>query len=96
VFSLADSEQLADLLRDAQLTSVVVSEIPVPLRAASFEEWWTRSCALAAPLAKVVTSLSDDAVRAIRDRAQEAARAYETPAGLEFPGLTLLATARRA
>jgi SAM-dependent methyltransferase len=96
VFSLADSEQLADLLWDAELAGVVVSEIPVPLRAGSFEEWWTRSSALAAPLAKVVTSLSDDAVRAIRDRAREAARAYETHAGLEFPGLTLLATARRA
>jgi SAM-dependent methyltransferase len=95
-FSLADSEQLADLLTDAELADVVVSEVPVPLRAGSFVEWWTRSCALAAPLARVVASLSNDVVQAIRDRAQEAARAYETPSGLEFPGLTLLATARRA
>jgi ubiquinone/menaquinone biosynthesis C-methylase UbiE len=95
-FSLADSEQLAHLLSDAGLADVVVSELPVPLRAGSFEEWWTRSCALAAPLARVVASLSDDAVQAIRDRAQEAAHAYETPSGLEFPGLTLLASARRA
>lgn len=96
VFSLGDREHLAALLTDAELGDVVVGELPVPLRAGSFEEWWTRSCALAAPLAKVVASLSDDAVQAIRDRAQEAARAYETPGGLEFPGLALLATARRA
>jgi hypothetical protein len=73
---------------------VVVSELPLPLRAGSFEEWWTRSCALAGPLATILASLSPDAVSALRARAQDAVGRYETPTGLEFPGLALPATAR--
>ena len=40
--------------------------------------------------------MPDEAQRALRDRAREAAVAYETPTGLEFPGVTLLASGRRA
>ena len=76
-------------------SDVGVSEFPVPLHARSFEEWWTARCALAGPLTKILASMPDDAVQAIRDRAHEAARAYETPRGLEFPGVALLASGRR-
>jgi hypothetical protein len=35
--------------------------------------------------------------RALRERAREATRAYETASGgLDFPGVTLIATGRRA
>jgi SAM-dependent methyltransferase len=94
-FSLEDAERLAGLLTDAELTDVVVGELPVPLRASSFEEWWTRTSALAGPLAKLLASLPEDATKAIRDRAREAIRAYETPTGLEIPGVTLIASGRR-
>jgi enediyne biosynthesis protein CalE5 len=94
-FSLEDSDELAGLLVDAQLTDVVVSELPVPLRAASFEEWWARTSALAGPLAKMLASLPEAASQAIRDRAHAAVSAYETPTGLELPGVTLLAAGRR-
>jgi SAM-dependent methyltransferase len=94
-FSLADSDRLAGLLSSAGLADVVVGEFPVPLRVASFEEWWTRTCALAGPLAKLLASLPDDAAQTIRAHAQDGARAYETPGGLEFPGVTLLAAGRR-
>jgi SAM-dependent methyltransferase len=95
-FSLEDAGKLAGLLFDAELADVVVSEIPVPLRAASFEEWWVRTTALAGPLAKVLAALPQEAQQALRARVREAIGAYETPAGLEFPGITLLATGRRA
>ncbi len=95
-FSLADSDKLARLLSDAELSSVVVSELPTPLRAGSFEEWWGRTSALAGPLTKVLASLPEGAAQALRARLQEAVRAYETPSGLEFPGVTLLAAGRRA
>jgi SAM-dependent methyltransferase len=94
-FSLDDSDKLAGVLADAQLTDVAVHELPTPLRAASFEEWWTRTCALAGPLAKVLASLPERAAEALRSRLLEAIRPYETPAGLEFPGVTLLAVGRR-
>lgn len=68
----------------------------MPLRVASFDEWWTRTCALSGPLAKIVASLSEDAGQALRARAREAVRPYENEGGLELPGVTLVAGARRA
>jgi SAM-dependent methyltransferase len=95
-FSLEDSGRLAGLLADAELADVVVSELPVPLRAASFGEWWARTSALAGPLAKMLASLPEEATQALRVRLQEAIRPYETSTGLEFPGVTLVAAGRRA
>jgi SAM-dependent methyltransferase len=94
-FSLADADKLSRLFSDAGLT-VVVSDLPAPMRARSFDEWWERTCALAGPLAKMLASLSEEAAHAIRTRAQDAVRTYETSAGVEFPGVTLLASGRRA
>jgi SAM-dependent methyltransferase len=95
-FSLEDSDKLAGLLSDGQLADVAVSELPVPLRAASFEEWWGRTSVLAGPLAKILESLPEEVAQALRARVREAVRPYETPTGVEFPGVTLLAAARRA
>jgi hypothetical protein len=95
-FALESADKLAGLLSAAGLADVRVSEQPVPLRAGSFDEWWARTSTLAGPLAKILVALPPDAAQAIRARAREAIAAYETPAGLEFPGVTLLAVARRA
>jgi SAM-dependent methyltransferase len=94
-FALDDSERLAGLLSNAGLADVVVSELATPLQVASFDEWWTRTSALAGPLTNILSALPADAAHALRARVQEAASAYKTPAGLEFPGVSLLATARR-
>ena len=94
-FSLADADKLTGLLSGAGLADVAVSELPVPLRAGSFEEWWERTTALAGPLARMLASMPEDARRALRTRAREAVGPYESPTGLEFPGVTLLASGRR-
>jgi hypothetical protein len=93
-FSLAGAGEVDALLADAGLTDVAVEELPVPLRAQSFEQWWERTSALAGPLATIVASLPEPATRALTERVREAAAAYETPAGLEFPGLSLIAVGR--
>jgi SAM-dependent methyltransferase len=93
-FSLGDPDRLAGLLRDAELADVVVSELPVPLRAESFEEWWTRTSALAGPMARVLASLPEAAVQALRTRARDAVRPYETRGVLELGGVALLAAGR--
>lgn len=93
-FSLDDPEKLLDLLSGAALDDVRVREVPVPLRAASFEEWWTRTSALAGPLARILAGLPDDAAAALRTRLLEAVAPYETPTGLELPGVSLLASGR--
>ena len=93
-FSLEDADRLAWILADAGLTDVDVRELPTPYRAASIDEWWTRTCALAGPLARKLAALPDHAAQALRARAGEAISAYETPTGLEIPGVSLIAGAR--
>ncbi len=94
-FSLQDAGELAALLSRAGLVDVVVGELPVPMRAASFDEWWTRTSALAGPLARRLEALPEEAARALRARLEEAVEPYRTPDGLAFPGVTLIATGRR-
>jgi SAM-dependent methyltransferase len=94
-FSLEDADKLAALLIQAGLSEVRVNEAPVPLRAGSFEEWWTARCALAGPLTKILAAVPEDVTRAIRDRAHAAATPYERSDGVEFPGVALIASARR-
>jgi SAM-dependent methyltransferase len=93
-FSLGDADALEALLAGAGLADVAVRELPVPLRATSFEEWWTRTSALAGPLSAIRAALPEPAVQALTARLREATRAYETAAGLEFPGVSLVASAR--
>jgi SAM-dependent methyltransferase len=94
-FSLDDGDRLAGLLAEATLDDVTVSELAVPLRARSFDEWWTRTSALAGPLAAMLAALPEDARQSLRARARESIGDYETPDGIEFPGVTLIAVARR-
>jgi len=94
-FSLDDADRLAGLLSDAGLANVDVRELPTPYHAASVEEWWTRTCALAGPLAQRLAALPDEAAQKIRARAGEAIAAYNTPTGLEIPGVSLIASASR-
>jgi len=94
-FSLGDIELAGSLLRMAGLRDVRVTELPTPLRAGSFDEWWERTSALAGPLAKVLAGLSEEALQALHARLREAVAPYETAAGIEIPGVTLIASARR-
>lgn len=94
-FSLADADRLEQLLVDASLADVVVSEQSVPMRAASFEQWWTRTSALAGPLTKILASLPEQARQELRTRLHEATRAYQAAGGMEFPGVSLIGSARR-
>ena len=58
-FALQDAPELALLLAGAGLADVTVTEVEAPMRAGSFDEWWTRTSALAGPLAKVLESLPE-------------------------------------
>ena len=70
---------LAGLLAQGGLDDVAVDELTTPYRAASIDEWWERTAALAGPLSMMLASLPDDDARELRDRAAEAISAYRTP-----------------
>jgi SAM-dependent methyltransferase len=92
-FSLADAGALGEVLTAAGLARVQVGELSTPYRAASVDEWWERTAALAGPLARKLAALPDEAARALRQRAADAISAYRTPTGLEIPGVCLVASA---
>jgi SAM-dependent methyltransferase len=94
-FSLDDPDRLARVLASAGLDDVAVEEVPCPYRAASVDEWWERTAALAGPLARRLAALPDHDARALRARAGDVIGRYKTPAGLEIPGVSLVASARR-
>jgi ubiquinone/menaquinone biosynthesis C-methylase UbiE len=94
-FSLGDAVKLAGLFRDAALNDVCVTEISVPLRDDSFDDWWQRTTALAGPLSMILASQTEAFNAALRTRAREAVRPYQTGRALEFPGVALLASGRR-
>jgi SAM-dependent methyltransferase len=93
-FSLDDADRFESVLAGAGLEGVQVREVPTPYRAASAEEWWSRTCDLAGPLAQRLAALPEPAARALQARAAAAISVYETPAGLEIPGVSLLAAGR--
>jgi SAM-dependent methyltransferase len=95
-FSLENAARLTDILTAAGLADVEVGELPTPYHADSFDEWWTRTAALVGPLSKMLEGLPPPAMRELRARAREAVRLYQTPSGLELPGVCLIATATRA
>ena len=95
-FALGDAGRLQGLLVDAGLADVAVRERPVPLVSPSFEDWWARTSSLAGPLSAVLASLPAEAKVDLEARVRTAVAPYETADGLRFPGLTLLASGRRA
>jgi SAM-dependent methyltransferase len=96
-FSLGDPDALGALLSGAGFSGMRVTELAVPLRAGSFDERWAGTSALVGPLAAILASMPEAGVQALRERAREAARPYETGSGgLDFPGVTLIAAGCRA
>ena len=94
-FALESREKLDTILRGAGFADVAIGELPTPVRAGSFDEWWTRTLALAGPLAGIVSGLPEETRAAITERLRADVRPYETSDAIELPGLTLLAIAHR-
>lgn len=94
-FSLQDAPRLRLLLEGAGFVAVRVEEVAVPLRAGSFEEWWTRTSTIAGPLAARVAALPPAAAAALQARLRAAVAPYTSASGLELPGVALTAAGRR-
>jgi SAM-dependent methyltransferase len=94
-FSLEDTEALSALFSEAGLEKVTIREVATPYIGSSAEEWWSSTVALAGPLGQRLAMVPEPAADAVRARALQAARGYKTADGLEIPGLSLVASARR-
>ena len=95
-FALDGRDKLLAVLSGAGFEDVAIDEIDATWIGGSFEDWWQTTSALAGPLAKVLEVQSPEAVEAIRSHAHETLAQYETPDGLEIPGMTMMGSARRA
>jgi SAM-dependent methyltransferase len=93
-FALSDAAQIEALVRDTGLADVRVEALPVPLRAPSVDEWWSRTVDLAGPLALMVASMESEDADRLRRRAAAAVAPYASGDGLEIPGVTLIASGR--
>jgi SAM-dependent methyltransferase len=94
-FALADVEQLRAHLTDAGFTDVAITPVAVPVGARSFDEWWNRTRQIAGPLALILANLDDGTRQSIEGALRVKAERYQTDAGIELPGVALLAIARR-
>lgn len=94
-FALADRAQLASLLESAGFADVAVEPLEAVRSYRSLDEWWSRTSALAGPLAVILGSLGADERDHVRVRALESASEYAHAKGAEFPALTLVASALR-
>jgi SAM-dependent methyltransferase len=95
-FALDAPEALVSLLATGQLCDVTVEEVASPVRTSSFDEWWGVVPSLAGPIAQVLDSLPDETATAIRASAERELAGFTTSAGYDIPGLSLVASARRA
>jgi SAM-dependent methyltransferase len=93
--SLGSSDLFKSVLAEGGLDEIRIEQVEVPWRGASFDEWWDRTAALAGPVAKLLAAQPPEAVEAIRATAHELLAEYETADGLEIPGVTLVASAKR-
>jgi ubiquinone/menaquinone biosynthesis C-methylase UbiE len=94
-FSLDDAGKLESVLVDAGLADVEITEVPTPYRAGAVEEWWTRTAALAGPLAKRLARLPEPVGDALRARARQAVGEYVTASGLDIPGVSRIGSGMR-
>jgi SAM-dependent methyltransferase len=93
--ALGDPEMFRGAVSEGGFGEIEITEVDLPWRGASTDEWWERTVALAGPVAKLLEAQPDEVVDAIRERSAEALSRYETAGGLEIPGLVLVASAKR-
>ncbi len=93
-FSLGERGLLAGLLDGEGLADIEASELDVPMRAPSFDAWWTTTTSLAGPLAALLASLPGEQAAELRERARRLAQPFLSDGGLDLPGVALIVSGR--
>jgi SAM-dependent methyltransferase len=94
-FALDDEAHLGNLMQSAGFVDIAIDHLPTPLDSPSFEAWWARTSAVAGPVAAIIARLDDTTKDSLEQRLRAATAQYTTSSGLQLPGLTVLASARR-
>lgn len=93
-FALCDAARLAELFQRAGFVNVGMQLVEIPLDAASFEDWWTRTSGVAGPVATIVAGLAPDAKAELDARLRAAVARYQSDDGsIAFRGLSLAVSA---
>jgi SAM-dependent methyltransferase len=95
-FALSDEARLRGLLGGAGFEDVAVCAVSVPLTTVSFDAWWARTQTVAGPVATLLAALDAAKSAEIERWLRAATDRHRTDAGLELPGLALLASGRAA
>ena len=66
-----------------------------PLRAPSFDAWWTRNLTVAGPVVGILNGLDDATRTRLRAELHDAVDRYETSDGLALPGVALIVSGQR-
>lgn len=90
-FSLSEPGQLSAALAASDLADATVEEVAIETTAASFDEYWQRTAALAGPLSKILAGLPPEGIERLKAKVHEAVAPYETADGLRIPGMALVA-----
>jgi ubiquinone/menaquinone biosynthesis C-methylase UbiE len=94
-FALSDEANLRELFVAAGFADVVIERRPTPLRSPSFDAWWSRTAALAGPIAAMLSRLDADTAAAIENQLRIAVAPYTRASGLDLPGLCLVASGHK-
>ena len=85
-FALGSAERLANILSEAGFARVDVERVELVEPHESPDSWWSAVETSAGPLVAMLAALPDETRAAVRERALERAREFQTPSGsLEFP-----------
>ncbi|TPG29906.1 methyltransferase domain-containing protein [Mycobacterium hodleri] len=94
-FSLDAPGALEALMAPAGFTDYAVGEVPAPMHANTFDEWWSVIPSLAGPLAHLLASIPAEVAEAIRTDAEAALADFGTPDGYQLPGVSIVGVGRR-
>jgi ubiquinone/menaquinone biosynthesis C-methylase UbiE len=93
VFSLAEPDDLRELLARAGFDDVRIEELEFHLRFSDFEDYWSFIREFAGAVAILLRSFSDEERAAVREATERASEGFRTAQGYDFPGLSVNALA---
>jgi ubiquinone/menaquinone biosynthesis C-methylase UbiE len=95
-FALSHDQELQQLFIGAGFSDITLEHVATPLRAPSFDAWWTRNLTIAGPVVGVLNGLDDTTRARVRAAVYGAVSVYETDGALELPGSAVVLTGSRS